>query len=113
MFINIYVKLKKETYAGMCGHGGTVTRRWFTQFVPAGRSSAAPQLAAQLRWRCGDLQDSVARSSPASPLPPTLPPEHQNTNCQAEPSGGLSQYRCQGIYQGLLIAVESINKRFQ
>ena len=52
MFINIYVKLKKETYAGMCGHGGTVTRRWFTQFVPAGRSSAAPQLAglaAQLR----------------------------------------------------------------
>ena len=25
----------------MCGHGGTVTRRWFTQFVPGGRSSAA------------------------------------------------------------------------
>ena len=37
----------------MCGHGGTVTRRWFTQFVPAGRSSAAPQLAgaAQVKVR--------------------------------------------------------------
>ena len=61
----------------MCGHGGTVTRRWFTQFVPAGRSSAAGG-----RGGRSSGEGAVTCKTPwpaAAQTARYLPPFHQNT----------------------------------
>ena len=58
----------------MCGHGGTVTRRWFTQFVPAGRSSAAGgHSSGEGAVTCETPWPAAAQTARY------LPPFHQNT----------------------------------